>query len=101
MGGNVETLKDVVALFGQEYPKLMQDMQTAIAQQKPGDLQRAAHTLKGTLRLFGVEDMAALALRLETMGQDENLADAQEAWQALERALQWLVPALSELIKYP
>jgi len=99
MGGNEATLREVVALFGEEYPKLMQDMQTAITQQKPAELQRAAHTLKGTLRLFGVEAIAGLAYRLETMGQDDDLGDAQEACLGLEQAIQGLVPVLNDLVK--
>ena len=99
MGGNRETLRDVVALFHVEYPKLMKDMRRAIAQQKPSDLQRAAHTLKGSIQLFGAEAVAALALRLETMGRAENLGDAQSACLALEQEIQRLVPVLNDLIE--
>jgi two-component system sensor histidine kinase/response regulator len=99
MGGNMATLREVVALFQVEYPKLMKHMRTAIAQQRPSDLERAAHTLKGSLQLFGVKDIAALALRVETMGRDENLGDAQEACLALEGEIQRLVPVLNDLTK--
>ncbi len=99
MGGNVATLRDVVALFAVECPKLMKDMQAAITSQKPSELQRAAHTLKGSIQLFGAKDIAALALGLEVMGRDENLADAQEAWSVLERESQRLVCALNDLAK--
>jgi len=99
MGGNEETMKEVVTLFGEECPKLMQEMQTAITQQTPAALQRAAHTLKGSIQLFGADDIAALALRLETIARDENLADAQGAWMALNQGIQQLMPLLNDLIK--
>jgi two-component system, sensor histidine kinase and response regulator len=99
MGGNVETLKEVVALFAEEYPKLMDNMRAAIKQQEPAELQRAAHTLKGSIQLFGADDIAALALRLETLGRDENLAETQGALRALDQGLQQLMPLLNDLVK--
>jgi len=96
-GGNAETLNALVALFAQECPKLMGKMREAITQGAAAELQQAAHTLKGSIQVFGVKRPAEAALRLETMGRNGNLAGAEQAWSALQRETEWLMRTLSDL----
>jgi HPt (histidine-containing phosphotransfer) domain-containing protein len=98
-GGNAETLKEIVELFSVESGKLMTRIRDAITNEDTSALQRAAHTLKGSIRLFGVERPAAAAFRLETMGRDKNLAGAEEAWLALVKEVESLLPMLRDLTK--
>jgi PAS domain S-box-containing protein len=95
-GGSVETLRELVALFAVECPKLMRRMQDAITNNAPSELQQAAHTLKGSLQIFGVKRPATAAFRLETLGRDRNLAGAEEAWSALVREIDGLMPMLAK-----
>ena len=96
-GGSVETLKEVIGLFTTECPKLMAQIRRAITAGNPLDLQRAAHTLKGSIQFFGVKRPAAAALRLETMGREQNLAGAEEAWLSLVKEIERLKPMLTDL----
>jgi len=98
-GGSVETLKEVVELFSVECSKLMKRIRDAITNQDPSELQRAAHTLKGSVQVFGGKRTAAAALRLETMGRGENLDGAEEAWSALVSEIERLMPMLTDLLK--
>jgi CheY-like chemotaxis protein len=98
-GGSIETLKELVELFAAECPKLMKKMRDAITNNAPSELQRTAHTLKGSIQIFGVKRPAAAALRLETMGQGRDLTGAEEAWSALEKEIEWLMPMLADLQK--
>ena len=98
-GANEETLKEIVELFEVESAKLMERIRDAITNEDVCNLHRAAHTLKGSVRIFGAEDAAAAALRLENMGRDKNLADAEEAWQALVEEIERLKPLLTDLAK--
>jgi CheY-like chemotaxis protein len=98
-GGSVETLRELVELFAKECPKLMSKMRDAITNNASSELQQAAHTLKGSIQIFGAKRPAAAALRLETMGRDRNLAGAEEAWAALIREIDWLMPILADLPK--
>ncbi len=98
-GVNAETLKEIVELFAAESTKLMKRISNAITNKDTSELQRAAHTLKGSIRIFGAERPAAAAMRLERMGRDENLLDADQAWQELVNELERLKPLLTDLAK--
>jgi len=100
-GANEETLKEIVELFGTESAKLMKRIRDAITNEDASELQRAAHTLKGSIRIFGAERPAAAVKRLETMGRDKNLADAEEAWQVLVEEIERLKPMLNDLVNPP
>ena len=82
-----------------ESEKLMTRIRDAITNEDPSELQRATHTLKGSIRLFGVERPAAAALRLEIMGRDKNLAGAEQAWLKLMKEVERLIPKLRDLAK--
>jgi two-component system sensor histidine kinase/response regulator len=97
IGGNTENLKEIVELFVVESEKLLTEIRNAITNKKPSDLQRAAHTLKGSIRLFGVELPAATALRLENMGRDKNLTDAEQVWMKLSKEIEQLITQLRDL----
>ncbi|MEJ2649939.1 MAG: Hpt domain-containing protein [Sedimentisphaerales bacterium] len=84
-------------LFVTESAKLMKRIRDAISNEDASELQRAAHTLKGSIRIFGAERAAAAALQLETIGHDKNLADAEEAWQILVKEIERLKPLLKNL----
>jgi len=96
-GASVETLKELVELFAVECPKLMGRIHDAVTQNDASELQRAAHTLKGSLQIFGVARPVEAALRLETLGRNGDLADAEEAWSVLEKEIERLRPMLSDL----
>jgi len=98
-GANAETLKEIVELFAVESAKLMKRIRDAITNKDTSELQRAAHTFKGSIRIFGAERSAAAALRLETMGRDENLAEVEKAWQVLVKEIDLLMPLLTDLAK--
>jgi PAS domain S-box-containing protein len=99
IGGNGENLKEIVGLFAVESKKLMEKIRDAITNEDPSELQRAAHTLKGSISLFGVKCPAAAALRLEIMGRDKNLAGAEQAWLKLMKEVERLILKLRDLTK--
>ena len=69
---NEALLRDMASLFCIECPKLMAGIREAISQGEISELRRAAHTLKGSADVFAARPAAAAALRLETMGREEN-----------------------------
>jgi CheY-like chemotaxis protein len=99
IGGGDENLKEIVELFAVESKKLMEKIRDAITNEDPSELQRAAHTLKGSISLFGVKCPAAAALRLEIMGRDKNLAGAEQAWLKLMKEVERLILKLRYLTK--
>jgi len=99
IGGSTETLKEIVELFATESGRLMKRMRDAIGNEDPSGLQRAAHTLKGSVRIFGAGRAAAAALRLETIGGNKDLLGAADAHAALAREIERLMPMLAKLVK--
>ncbi|HZY83851.1 MAG TPA: response regulator, partial [Gemmataceae bacterium] len=96
VGDDRNLLRDLAGMFAAEAPKLLAQVRCAIEAKDGPRLQRAAHTLKGAVGTFGGRATFEVALRLETMGRDGDLAGAAEATQALEEAVARLQEALAE-----
>ncbi len=97
-GGDVELLRELVALYRADYPRLVAEIRNALRTGDSARLRWAAHTLKGAAGTFGAEQVCAEALRLETMGRSGRLAGATEACAALEEALRRFEPVLADLV---
>ena len=98
VGGDEAMLRDLAEMFFAECPKLMQQIREHIADADGPELRRAAHTLKGSAHVFGAEEVAEAAHRLEEIGREEAFADAEEALALLEDEVARLLPALRERI---
>ncbi len=99
VGGDAALLREIVALFLEEYPVLLGEIRSALDAADPVRLERAAHTLKGSAGNFGAESAVQAALHLETLGRTRNLGPAEEAWQRLRNEMALLHPALAELLR--
>jgi HPt (histidine-containing phosphotransfer) domain-containing protein len=84
-----------VTLFYPESDGLMSEIEAAIAAGETTKLQRAAHTLKGSADCFCATAVVEAARRLEFMGRDALLTDADEAFAELKQALDRLTAALN------
>ena len=94
VGGDEAMLRDLAEMFFAECPKLIQQIHEHIAGADGPELRRAAHTLKGSAHVFGAEEVAEAAHRLEEIGREEAFADAEEALALLEDEVARLLPAL-------
>src|SRR5262249_15463094 len=63
--GDGDLLADLAGAFLEESPRLIGDMEGAISRMDAPHLNRAAHTIKGGLRMFGADTAYRLAFRLE------------------------------------
>jgi HPt (histidine-containing phosphotransfer) domain-containing protein len=99
VGGDVEFLDEIAALFAEDCPKLLADIRSAIAAGNPVGLERAAHTLKGSVANFGAEAARQAALRLELLGRSGDLQPAPEACTVLEREMERCTTALLALAR--
>jgi two-component system, sensor histidine kinase and response regulator len=98
VGGNVETLRQLVALFHQDCPTLTADIAAAVRDKNARKLQMAAHTLKGMVAFFAAERATEAALTLERLGAQGDLSGAEEVVGVLARELNDLTPALKSLV---
>jgi signal transduction histidine kinase/CheY-like chemotaxis protein len=98
VGGDRELLQELAQVFLEDYPNSLAGIRAAVAAGDCTGLQRAAHTLKGAVGLFGAPDAFAAALRLETMGREGVLEGAVEACATLETELLRVRQALTALL---
>lgn len=96
--GDRALLKELVGLFLEECPRRIGEIRAALARHDSPGLASAAHGLKGTLSYFAAGAAADAVRRLEMIGRDGDLKDAEAACAALEQALAHLTPALDTLI---
>jgi CheY-like chemotaxis protein len=97
MEGDVDLLKEIAEMFLEESPELLDRMRQATAQGDSNALERAAHTIKGSVGNFAAKSAFEAAQRLERIGRDGDLSEAAEAYQVLEREIERLKPALVAL----
>ena len=95
--GDVELMKEIAEMFLEESPVLMDTMREALDRGDSGALERAAHTVKGSVGNFAAESAFQAAQRVEQIGRDGNMVEAEEAYRALEEELERLKPALTAL----
>jgi two-component system sensor histidine kinase/response regulator len=88
LGGDEDLFRELIEIFLEESPKLGKTLRDAIASGDSEGVMRAAHTIKGEVSCLGASEVAAEALKLETMGREKNLAGASGACANLERQLE-------------
>ncbi len=92
--GDPELLKVVVDAVLEEAPRLLAEMRQAIAAGNAAALRLSAHTLKGSIRYFGPSPAYQRASRLEAMGREGRLENAEEVLTALEGEMAQLTATL-------
>jgi HPt (histidine-containing phosphotransfer) domain-containing protein len=92
--GDRALLKDMIDAFLEEYPRMLDDIRLSIATSDRAVLQRAAHTVKGSMRYFGAHVAFDRAYELECMGREGIFDGAPQQLQRLETELLRLKPAL-------
>ncbi|MCB9938598.1 MAG: response regulator [Planctomycetaceae bacterium] len=93
-----ELLADITNAFLEEFPKLIHELNAALAKHDNVTFQRAAHTLKGSLRYFGASVPFELAYKLECIGRDSRFEDAPELLTQMESLLAEIEPELQSLL---
>ena len=94
VGGDEEIARELVQLFVNECPRMLEAVRTSVASQSPIEIRRSAHLLKGSVSNFTETGAATAALELELIGREERLQDAPGALARLERELEALLPQL-------
>jgi HPt (histidine-containing phosphotransfer) domain-containing protein len=77
--GDRALLQRIARLFVQQAPELFDDVENAIERSDASALERAAHKIRGSVTNFASTRTHDAALRLETMGRQNDFACAAEA----------------------
>ncbi len=73
VGGDAELLREIAALFLDDYPKVMADLHDAAARGDASTVERTAHSLKGSVANFGAKSVMETALKIEDFGRNKQL----------------------------
>jgi HPt (histidine-containing phosphotransfer) domain-containing protein len=88
---------DLGRLFRGESAKLLAEIREAAGRKDKQALQRAAHSLKGSVATFAADDALDAAMKIETFSRGQESAGLEEAISTLEAEVERLLEALAEL----
>jgi HPt (histidine-containing phosphotransfer) domain-containing protein len=101
VGGDAVLLAEIAKLFLQEYPTQVAAIQAAVAAGNAPELERAAHSLKGSVANFAAPAVVDAARALEELGRERRLDSAAQLTAVLERRLEQLRVPLAQLAAEP
>jgi CheY-like chemotaxis protein/HPt (histidine-containing phosphotransfer) domain-containing protein len=95
--GDPELLSELVTLFLETYPVLLDELREGIRDQASSRIRESAHNLKGAVSNFQVTTAVDLAQSLELMGRDGDLQGAEAQFTRLEAEMRRIDVALAAL----
>lgn len=98
-GGDVELLKMMINAFLGESIRLFQQAEEALAKKDATTLQRAAHSLKGSLGYFAADRAMASAQELETAAKLGDFDRSEQARTELIGQLNSVRPLLQDFVQ--
>ncbi len=97
VGGDVELLREVIGLFLDDYPNSLKKIRDAVNAGDPSGVEQHAHSLKGSVSIFGAQEAVEAAFSLESQGRRGDLTAAADGLKRLEHALANLKPELEQI----
>lgn len=94
---NQELLKRFFIDFMQNSEGILSDIQSAVEERDGDRIRLNAHKLKGSLKYLAAEKAIACASRLETLGREGHLEQADDAFEDLMAAYQEVRRFISEI----
>jgi HPt (histidine-containing phosphotransfer) domain-containing protein len=97
--GDSELFQELVGLFVLESADLLDQLRDAIARRDAKAMERAAHSLKGSVGAFHAESARLAAQNLEDSGKRGDFEQAESVFDELEAKVTRLKAALAECRK--
>jgi HPt (histidine-containing phosphotransfer) domain-containing protein len=94
LGGDEELARQLVTLFLDECPRMMEQVRESVQGGTPDLVRRAAHAFKGSVSNFIPDGPTMTAYALETIGREGRVAEAPATLARLERQLEALIVQL-------
>ena len=101
LDGDRELLLELIDIFREETPRLIDQSAQAVAEGDAGAITRLSHALRGMTANFHAPRAVQAAERLEELGRGGDLSGGAETLEALKRELEILDRALTELSQLP
>jgi CheY-like chemotaxis protein/HPt (histidine-containing phosphotransfer) domain-containing protein len=98
-GGDADLLCELIDAYFVERPRLMGEIEQALATHDHELLHRAAHTIKSALRLFGYTPAQDIAFALEMLGQNKSAEGAEALRAELIELIERFEPELFDYLR--
>jgi two-component system, sensor histidine kinase and response regulator len=89
-----DLLQELIGIFKQEFPRLLQVLQEAVARGDARSVEVTSHAMRGMLSGLSVTRAAAIASRLENMAREGKMPALPAALALFEREVADLLPEL-------
>src|SRR5262249_2922758 len=94
VNGDRKLLGELIEVFIADAPRLMSRIQRAVARQDAGRLREAAHALKGAVGNFDQGAAFETLRRLEIMGRENQVSDANAVFRKARKEIAHLTRSL-------
>jgi PAS domain S-box-containing protein len=95
--GDSALLRDLLRIFAAEAPASLEKLRSAVELKDAPAIERAAHTLKGSVGNFGADAAVQASLKLEVMGRQGDLVHAEEAFRSVEQEIRRVLTVIERL----
>jgi two-component system, sensor histidine kinase and response regulator len=99
LGDDEDLLRDIVQIFLEDVPGMIEKIHKAVAETDANSLQRAAHSLKGLTATLSAHGVVSAAAQLEHIATSRNLAEAAQAAAEVERRVNELTQAAQQFLR--
>lgn len=97
--GDLELMEELVELFLTDAPGLIEEIRRSVGEGDAAALRQSAHTLKGAVSNFHGQATVEAAFRLEIMGRDGDLGEAERALERLVDEFDQLKAELEKVVQ--
>ncbi len=96
---DMEFLEETIGMFQEDYPALLEEIQTGLATGDSEAVYRAAHTLKGAISNFCAPRAEEAALRVEQSAKDGDLSTGEDQMRTLQEEIERMVLVLKQILQ--
>jgi signal transduction histidine kinase/DNA-binding response OmpR family regulator/HPt (histidine-containing phosphotransfer) domain-containing protein len=97
LGGDIKLFREITRIFVGQSPAGVARIRDAIENRAGEELQRAAHTLKGSVGFFAAQQAFDCAVKMEQFGRDADFEAAKAWFNELEAQVMRLAKALTHM----
>jgi HPt (histidine-containing phosphotransfer) domain-containing protein len=97
VAGDRVLLSELLEIFAHDWPAQIEAARGALARAEPEGVERAGHSLKGTLANLAATGACRLAARVEDIGRSRRLDEAKSVLMELEQELGRVTDSLALL----
>lgn len=93
--GDEDFIHSVIAVFLEEVPQDLSELEQAIAHRNYDSVYKLAHKIKPNVDLLGMEQTRAIALEIETLGKSEsNMSQIEDRFPVLKKDVEQVISEL-------